>query len=57
LNDYYFYKVNEVSEILKVNPVTVRRWCKSGTIKAKKLGKSWYINSDELNLLKDFDRD
>ena len=48
-----YYKVGEVSKIFKVNPVTVRRWCKSGKIKAKKVGKSWYIHRDEVILFDD----
>jgi len=47
------YKVQEVAEILKVKPITIRRWCKSGTLKAKKIGKSWYVPEDELVLFKD----
>jgi len=46
------YKVKEVAEILKVKPITIRRWCKSGMLKAKKIGKSWYIPEDELILFK-----
>lgn len=50
---YEYYKVDEFSKIFKLSPVTVRRWCKSGKIKAKKLGKSWYIPRDELVLFKE----
>lgn len=53
MNDYSFYKVNEVSEILKINPVTVRRWCQNGFLRAKKIGKSWYISRDDLDVLTD----
>jgi len=47
------YKVREAAKILKVKPITIRRWCKSGMLKAKKIGKSWYIPEDELILFKD----
>ena len=43
-----FYKVSEVAEIFKVQPVTIRKWCQAGNINAKKFGKSWYIYKDEL---------
>lgn len=43
-----FYKVNEVAEIFKVKPITIRKWCQAGNINAKKFGKSWYIYKDEL---------
>ncbi|MBM3702431.1 MAG: helix-turn-helix domain-containing protein [Actinobacteria bacterium] len=46
------YKSKEVAEILKVKPVTIRRWCKSGMLKARKIGKSWYIPEEELILFK-----
>ncbi|GEM_PF-870472 len=43
-----FYRVDEVAEIFKVKPITIRKWCKNGLIKAKKFGKSWYIFKDSL---------
>jgi len=39
-----YYKVGEVSKIFKVNPVTVRRWCKSGKVRARKRGKIEDVN-------------
>jgi excisionase family DNA binding protein len=48
-----YYKVDEASRILKVKPITIRRWCKSGLLKAKKLGKSWFIPEQELILFKE----
>lgn len=47
------YKVEEVAKILKVKPITVRRWCRAGTLRAKKIGKSWYIPEEELILFKE----
>ncbi|MCL4378163.1 MAG: helix-turn-helix domain-containing protein [Actinobacteria bacterium] len=46
-----FFKVCEVANIFKVKPITVRKWCQSGNISAKKFGKSWYIYKDELSEL------
>ncbi len=46
------YKVNDAAKILRVKPVTIRRWCKSGMFRAKKIGKSWYIPEDEFDLFK-----
>jgi excisionase family DNA binding protein len=46
------YRVKEVAKILKVKPTTIRRWCKSGMLRAKKIGKSWYIPEEELILFK-----
>lgn len=41
-----------MAKILKVKPTTIRRWCKSGMLRAKKIGKSWYIPEEELILFK-----
>lgn len=46
-----FFKVYEVANIFKVRPITIRKWCQSGNISAKKFGKSWYIYKDKLSEL------
>lgn len=43
------YTVEEVAEMLKLNPETVRRYLLSGKLKGIKLGKTWRIDSDALN--------
>jgi len=43
-----FYKVEEVAEIFKVKPITIRKWCQLGLIQARKFGKSWYIFKEDL---------
>lgn len=45
-----FYTVKEIADILKVNRVTIQRWCKTGEIPAVKIGKSYRIEK------KDFER-
>ncbi|MCJ7665929.1 MAG: helix-turn-helix domain-containing protein [Actinobacteria bacterium] len=47
-----YYNVEEAAEILRVKKITIRRWCKSGLLNAKKIGKKWLIEEDELNLFK-----
>lgn len=42
-----FYTVKEVAGVLKVNRVTVQRWCKTGEIPAVKIGKSYRIEKGE----------
>lgn len=37
------YTVQEAAEVLHLSPATIRRYIKSGTIKAKKVGAKWYI--------------
>ncbi len=50
-----YYNVEEAAKTLRVKRLTVRRWCKSGLLNAKKIGKQWLIKEDELNLFKDDD--
>ncbi len=37
-----WFTVDEVAERLKVNPVTVRGWIRSGELKAVQLGRAGY---------------
>ena len=41
------YTVKELAEILKVNRVTIQRWCKTGEIPAVKIGKSYRIEKKD----------
>jgi excisionase family DNA binding protein len=43
--------VNEVSERLRVTPLTIRRWLKSGDLVGIQLGDraGWRISEDDLN--------
>jgi len=41
------YTVKELAEILKVNRVTVQRWCKTGEIPAVKIGKSYRVENKD----------
>ncbi len=38
-----FFTVKEIADILKVNKVTVQRWCKTKDLPAVKIGKSYRI--------------
>ena len=42
-----FYTVKEIAEILKVNKVTVQRWCKTKDLPAVKIGKSYRIEKND----------
>ena len=46
------YTTKEVAEILKYKHETIRKKCKSGEIKAVKIGKSYRISEEELERLK-----
>ncbi|RLE89970.1 MAG: IS607 family transposase [Thermoprotei archaeon] len=42
------YKVSEVARMLNVSSVAVRKWIKSGKLRAKRIGKLWMIPESEL---------
>ena len=48
-----YFNVEEAAKILRVTKITMRRWCTSGLIKAKIIGKKWLIPEEELILFKD----
>jgi len=43
-----YYSVEELSEILKLHPKTVRRFIREGRITGKKIGRSWMVHEEEL---------
>ena len=45
------YTVNEVAEILKIDPHTIRQWLKEGTINGIRLGRYWRIRERDLKEL------
>jgi len=50
-----YYNVEEAAKILRVKRITIRRWCKSGLLNARKLGKQWLIAEDAINIFKSND--
>lgn len=48
MSDYL--KAEEIAEIYGISLQTVWRWCKRGRIKAKRIGKRWFIEKDKENL-------
>ena len=42
--------VDDVAEYLGVEQTTVQRWCREGSMPAMKIGKSWRIRRDALDL-------
>ena len=44
----FFYSINEVAELLEVNPMTVRRQISSGNLKATKFGRQWRIKDHDI---------
>src|SRR6056297_306994 len=42
-----YLTVDEISEKLKMHTKTIRRYIREGKIKARKIGKSWYISYED----------
>ena len=42
--------VEEVTRILKISRATVQRWCRDGKLPAAKIGKSYRIRREDLDL-------
>ena len=41
--------VDEVARYLRVHPMTVQRWCRTGDLPAAKIGRAYRIKKDELD--------
>lgn len=50
LGDTTFYTTEELSKILGITLQTLRKYIKSGKLKGKKIGGTWFV--DESNLKK-----
>lgn len=44
-----FLTTKEISEMLKVNVLTVRRWIDAGRLKAARLGKQYRVKKEDLD--------
>jgi len=49
MNDTYL-SIQEISKLLNIAPLTVRRWIKQKKLKAVKAGKQWRILKSDLAL-------
>ena len=43
-------KVKDLSKILQVKPLTIRRYMDNGTLKGVKIGRFWYVKKSDLEL-------
>ncbi len=50
INVEKLYRVSEVAKMLNVSDVAVRKWIKTGKLRAKRVGKLWMIPESELKL-------
>lgn len=49
INNIFFYEIKDLSEICNIAEITLRRYIKSGKIKAKKIKGIWLISKEHLN--------
>jgi excisionase family DNA binding protein len=42
------YKPEEVADLLKVSPETVRLWLKEGKLKGAKIGTTWRVKQEDI---------
>lgn len=47
-DDEEFYTTAELATRLKVSVQTIVKWCKTGKLKAIKIGRSWRVTKKEL---------
>jgi len=48
IGDMILYNVEELSEMLDVQPATIRKYLRTGKIFGKKLARRWYVTGDSL---------
>ena len=42
------YQLSDISRLLRLRVVTLRRYIREGRLKAKKIGRSYYISESDL---------
>ena len=45
---FTLYSIKELSEILDVTVVTLRKYFRSGKMKAQKIGGKWYVTEENV---------
>jgi len=40
------YSVEDLTKILPITPLTIRKYFKKGRIKGHKIGRDWYVTGD-----------
>ena len=48
LGQLTLYGVDELSEILEIQEVTIRKYLRDGKLKGKKLARRWYVTEESL---------
>jgi len=48
MGNLILFDVQDISKKLKLNPVTVMRFFRTGRLKGRKMGKRWYLTEEAL---------
>ena len=48
IGDLILYDVDELSEILGVHAITIRKYLREGKIHARKLARRWYVTEENM---------
>ena len=48
IDDMKLYSVKALSDILKIHPLTIRNHIKQGKLKARQIGRRYYVTDDNL---------
>lgn len=48
VGDFTAYNVEELSELLGVQPKTIREMLKTGKLHGKKLARRWYVSEEDI---------
>jgi len=48
INNMKWYKADELAEMLNLDPQTIRVYCRRGDLKARKIGRLWYVSAANL---------
>jgi len=57
INNMKWYKADELSEMLNLDPQTIRVYCRRGDLKARKIGRLWYVSAANLQAFIDGPQD
>jgi excisionase family DNA binding protein len=49
-NSEKYFTVDEIAELIKIHPKTLRRYIREGRLRATKVGKSWRVSGHDLSI-------
>jgi len=55
-SDKKLFSVKELNEILPITPLTIREYIRKGKIRGRKIGKSWFVSKEDLEVFLEGDK-